>query len=100
MSAITCEVFIFHITEFLDLLGQDFVEAFLHASKCVPSDKNLRRALIEAEKWKYYKEKVQTDVLVDKYNRKNSFDHQLRKPAMVPHKQTKPRQGSVSPDGG
>jgi len=56
-SAVTCmptEVITVDIIDFI-LLGRDFGEAIIKFSKMIPEDKELRRALIEMNRWVHYK---------------------------------------------
>ena len=68
------------------VLGKNFAEAFLRFAKVMPLDVDLRKALIEMQKWKQYKSEVMRSVKANQTNEKKDFDHQLRKPAQLPMK--------------
>ena len=50
------------------LLGRNFAEAFLKFSKVVPLDTDLRKALVEMQKWTLYKSEVMRSVKADQVN--------------------------------
>jgi len=85
VTVIPCEVFACHISHFM-LLGRNFAESFLRFSKLMPLDFDLRKALIEMQKWKQYKAEVIRSVKANQVNTRHNFDSQLRQPAQVPMK--------------
>ena len=74
VTVIPCEVFACHISDFM-LLGRNFAEAFLRFSKVMPLDIDLRKALIEMQKWKQYKSEVMRSVKANQTNTRHDFDH-------------------------
>lgn len=64
ITDIPSEVFIVDIGEFITL-GRDFAESFLKYSKMTPIDTDLRRALIEMNKWNNFKTGVTKSVKAD-----------------------------------
>ena len=58
VTIIPTEVFVVQITDFISILKEKFAEAFLKFSKVTPSDIDLRRALVEMQKWSFYKNEV------------------------------------------
>ena len=67
VTVIPSEVFACHITDFM-ILGRNFAEAFLKFSKVVPLDVDLRKALVEMQKWTLYKSEVMRSVKADQVN--------------------------------
>jgi len=75
-SAVTCmptEVITVDIIDFV-ALGRDFGEAIIKFSKVVPEDKELRRALIEMNRWVHYKESLTKSVKANQLNKNKGFD--------------------------
>lgn len=58
----------------------------LKASKYFPSDKDLRRSLIEMDKWTTFKNGVTVSVCAEKHNREKSMENQWRKQWKIPMK--------------
>ena len=73
------EVFVCHISDFM-IMGRNFAESFLKFSKVLPADIELRRALVESQKWQHYKNEVMRSVKADQVNQRQNFEQQLRKP--------------------
>lgn len=67
VTVIPCEVFACQISDFM-VLGRNFAEAFLKFSKVMPQDIDLRKALIEMQKWKQYKSEVMRSVKANQVN--------------------------------
>ena len=67
ITIIPCEVFACHISDFM-IMGRNFAESFLKFSKVLPSDVELRRALVESQKWQHYKSEVMRSVKADQVN--------------------------------
>lgn len=85
VTVIPAEVFIVDKGEFMGL-GKDFAESFIRFSKMTPDDKDLRRALIEMNRWNFFKEGMTKSVKANKINKTQSFEKQLRKPYQIPMK--------------
>jgi hypothetical protein len=51
----------------------------LKASKYFPTDQDLRRSLIEMDKWSAFKTGVTVSVRSEKHNREKSMENQWRK---------------------
>lgn len=68
------------------LLGKNFAEAFLKFSKVIPEDVDLRKALVEMQRWSTYKSEIIRSVKADQVNTRHDFDRQLRQPMQVPMK--------------
>ena len=80
VTIIPTEVFIVQITDFVTILKEKFAEAFLKFSKVTPADTDLRKALVEMQKWSFYKNEVVMSVKANHVNEKRNFDQQLRQP--------------------
>jgi hypothetical protein len=85
VTAIPTECYIIDRKDFMKL-GKEAAEHFLHYSKMMPSDADLRRALIESYRWEFFKNGITMSVKADQLNRKQNFDKQLRQPAQLPMK--------------
>ena len=57
VTCMPCEVLTVDINDFIPL-GKDFAEAIIKFSKMIPPDKELRRALVEMNRWTSYREAV------------------------------------------
>ena len=68
ITAISSEVFSVDISDFMKL-GREFAEAFLRFSKMTPSDQDLRRALIEMNRWNFYKESLTKSIKAQQINK-------------------------------
>jgi len=79
VTIIPSEVFRVDIGEFITL-GKDFAESFLRFSKMTPDDVDLRRALIEMNRWNFFKNGITMSVKADQVNKKHNFEEQLRQP--------------------
>ena len=73
VTLIPSEVFIVDRTEF-ESLGKDFAESFLRFSKMTPDDKDLRRALIEMNRWNFFKDGMTKSIIASKINKTRSFE--------------------------
>ena len=58
----------------MSILKEKFAEAFLKFSKPTPTDIELRKALIEMQKWAFYKNEVVMSVKANHVNEKRNFD--------------------------
>ena len=67
VTVIPSEVFACQISDFM-ILGKNFAEAFLKFSKVIPLDVDLRKALVEMQKWTMYKSEVMRSVKADQVN--------------------------------
>ena len=74
ITIIPTEVFILQITDFMSILKEKFAEAFLNFSKVTPQDKDLRKALVEMQKWSNYKNDVVMSVKANQHNERKTFD--------------------------
>ena len=74
VTIIPTEVFTVKIIDFIGILKEKFAEAFLKFSKPTPLDTELRKALIEMQKWSYYKNEVVMSVKANHINEKRNFD--------------------------
>lgn len=66
--------------------GSKIKNSLMNFSKPFPSDKDLRRSLIEMNKWKAYKQGLTKSVRAEKHNRTYSIDQQWRQPWNIPAK--------------
>ena len=73
VTQIPVEAFACHISDFI-LLGRNFAEAFLKFSKVIPEDTDLRKALVEMQKWNMYKNEVMRSVKADQVNTRQDFN--------------------------
>ena len=89
-----CEVLIIDVTDFA-MLGKDFAESIIKFARSVPEDSELRRALIEMNRWNQYKWAVTKSIKAERYNTVRDFDKQLRHGWQVPMKQQEVSQKGI-----
>lgn len=77
ITAMPSEVLIVDINDFATL-GKDFAESIIKFARSVPEDSELRRALIEMNRWNQYKWAVTKSIKAERYNTVRDFDKQLR----------------------
>ena len=79
------------ILEDCELMKLDFAkkikDRLLAYSKDFPPDKDLRKSLIEMNKWTTYKKGLTKSIKSEKKNRINSIEQQWRQPWSMPVKQ-------------
>lgn len=88
-SAITVmpsEFLVVDINDFMTL-GTNFAESITKFARVVPSDSELRQALIKMKRWNNYKSNLTKSIKATKTNSSRSFDQQLRQNAQIPMKQ-------------
>lgn len=67
------EVLVVDISDFTKL-GFDFAESIIKFARPVPEDAELRRALIEMNRWNQYKWAVTKSIKSERYNTVLDFD--------------------------
>ena len=78
--------------------GLKIKKSLMNYTKPFPSDRDLRKSLIEMKKWTEYKQKLQKSCLSDKYNKLYSIDQQWRLPWNIPVKTTTKIDNPFDPD--
>ena len=68
ITAIPSEIYSLDIDDFA-LLGRDFAESFLRFSKMIPTDRDLRRANIEMNRWNYFKIGITKSIKAEQVNK-------------------------------
>lgn len=71
ITVIPSEIYSLDIDDFA-MLGREFAESFLRFSKMIPSDKDLRRANIEMNRWNYFKIGLTKSIKAEQVNKQKT----------------------------